>query len=228
MCGFAHSSFVTEPWSVTVLFASNSAAKEWWATTGLTNASATTTARIGPFMSINAPPGPFCTPKKPRPQPRRPNSMQGDPFRGRPACSTARLPDENFAAARDRGVASVTLIAALLVVVRQRAAERGEPPRVQAQERRVVGRREREGRQERDRLQRDDGAAVHPGAGAQLRAVAQHDRAALHLQAGEIAHHAADDDGPALHAHADLEPGGAVDDDDAVGHARRRAAVRGA
>src|SRR5256885_4458740 len=115
MCGFAHSSFVTEPWSVTVLFASNSAAKEWWATAGLTNASATTTARIGPFMCINAPPGPFCTPKKPRPQPRRAEFDVGP--RGRPACSTARLPHENFAAARDRGVASVALIAALLVVV---------------------------------------------------------------------------------------------------------------
>ena len=31
MCGFIHSSFVTAPVSVTGLFASNSAANEWWA-----------------------------------------------------------------------------------------------------------------------------------------------------------------------------------------------------
>ena len=33
-CGFPHSSFVTAPVSVTGLFISNSAAKEWWAWTG--------------------------------------------------------------------------------------------------------------------------------------------------------------------------------------------------
>ena len=34
MCGFSHSTFVTAPFSVTGLFASNSAAKEWCAETG--------------------------------------------------------------------------------------------------------------------------------------------------------------------------------------------------
>src|SRR5262245_35963158 len=121
-------------------------------------------------------------------------------------------PDEELALARHSRVPGVALVRPLLIGKRQADAERREMARVQAQEGRVVRRGVGESREQRDGGQRDDRPSYHPGAGAQLGALAQHKCAALHLQAGEIAYRTADDDRPALHPHADLEAGAAVDD----------------
>src|SRR5215510_1376029 len=57
MCGFAHSTLVTAPFSVTGLLASNSAANEWCVKTGSTKARARRPAPITTrLMLINAPP----------------------------------------------------------------------------------------------------------------------------------------------------------------------------
>src|SRR6185503_7795923 len=56
MCGFCHSTFVTEPTSVTGLLASNSAAKEWCAWTGSEIAAASAAPAVNLMMFIGEPP----------------------------------------------------------------------------------------------------------------------------------------------------------------------------
>src|SRR3982751_5656007 len=102
MCGFAHSSLVTAPCSVTGLSASNSAAKEWWAPTGLTSATARTTPIRRRCMFISTPTAPLVH-----------RTLH---VRKRVA-SPVGPPHQDLSATRNGGVAGVALIAALPLVV---------------------------------------------------------------------------------------------------------------
>src|SRR5215510_5793412 len=95
--------------------------------------------------------------------------------------SAARLPDEDLALAETRRVAEVAVILPVAGDIRNREPERVEVPGVETQEARLIRAGVDEGRQQLDRRQRDDRAARHPGAGADLGAAQQEDRSALHL-----------------------------------------------
>jgi hypothetical protein len=136
--------------------------------------------------------------------------------------STISMP---FAPAGDGGVAGVAAIRTLVDVTRKRNTERLQMTGIQTQDGRHVAGRIRKGGQQRDRPQRDDRSAHHPGAGPKLGAAAEDDRSAFHLQAGEVAHETLDRDDAALHPHPDLEPSGAADDDRAVAHACRTSTI---
>src|SRR5688500_18426503 len=82
----------------------------------------------------------------------------------------ARLPDQNLAFAWHRGVAAVALIHA---VAGHLHAQRLQVSSVEAQESRLIGTCVGKRRQKRERRERDDGAAKHPGAGAELGPAAQ-------------------------------------------------------
>src|SRR6266851_6890355 len=99
-----------------------------------------------------------------------------------------RPPDENLSLARNRGVSRVPLIGPVPFVARDGESLRRQVLGVQTQERRVVGGGKRERRQERNRLQRDDRASVHPGAGSKLGSASQNDGPAFHLQTREVSH----------------------------------------
>src|SRR5262249_40176707 len=155
------------PCSVTGLLASNSAANEWCARTGLTSTTARRTPSIRCIV-ISAPAGGSCTPKARHAQARsvpwqcgmwnreleyrhgssgrvgrepdrdREFQIPNSPFLIAPCGSPVRMPHQDLPASWHGGVSGVALVRTLPFVERQRAAKAGEAPGVETHERRVV------------------------------------------------------------------------------------------
>src|SRR3954471_5506808 len=94
-----------------------------------------------------------------------------------------RSPGEDLAFPDDRGVADEAPVLPNLYVVRQRDTQRAEVPGEHADERGYIAARVEKAWKQRKGREGDDGAALHPGAGAQFGAASQDDRPPLHLEA---------------------------------------------
>ena len=104
-----------------------------------------------------------------------------------------RLPQKDFALAWDRSIAAVAAITAVGRLGNGKTYL-AEASGIRTQKDWIICTRISKSRQERNWFEANDGAADHPGAGAELGPAHQEKRAAFHLQAGEIAHRAFDGD----------------------------------